>query len=109
MCIDNGLYQTFDLGVTKHTAVNSFGKFVEFVNPRHDKYWNPRLDLLQSRRDHCKKKTAVGTTGANLSRRANVNVQGKHEIFSINLAEKLLRIQKLTQLLWESGFCKVVG
>ena len=55
--VDNGLYQAFDLGVTKHTAVNSYGKFVEFIIPRHDKYWNPVVDLLQSRRDHCKKKS----------------------------------------------------
>ncbi len=55
--VDNGLYQAFDLGVTKHTAVNIYGQFVEFANSRHDSYWNPRLDRLQSRRDHCKKKS----------------------------------------------------
>ncbi len=55
--VDNGLYQAFDLGVTKHTGVNVYGRFVEFANSRHDRYWNPRLDLLQSRRDHCKKKS----------------------------------------------------
>jgi putative transposase len=55
--VDNGLYQAFDLGVTKHTAVNSYGKFVEFYVSRHDKYWNPIVDLLQSRRDHCLKKS----------------------------------------------------
>ena len=55
--VDNGLFQAFDLGVTKHTAVNSYGKFVEFRNSRHDKYWNPIVDLLQSRRDHCLKKS----------------------------------------------------
>lgn len=53
--VDNGLYQAFDLGVTKHTAVNSYGRFVEFNNSRHDKFWNPIVDSLQSRRDHCKK------------------------------------------------------
>ena len=52
---DNGLYQAFDLGVFKHTAVNMRGRFVQFRNPRFDKYWNPKLDTLQSRRDHCKK------------------------------------------------------
>jgi putative transposase len=55
--VDNDLYQAFDLGVTKHTAVNSYGKFVEFYVSRHDQYWNPIVDLLQSRRDHCKKKS----------------------------------------------------
>ena len=55
--VDNGLYQAFDLGITKHTAVNSYGRFVEFMNSRHDQYWNPIVDRLQSRRDHCKKKS----------------------------------------------------
>jgi putative transposase len=55
--VDNGLYQAFDLGVTKHTGVNVHGKFVEFANSRHDLYWNPRLDKLQSKRDRCKKKS----------------------------------------------------
>ena len=55
--VDNGLYQAFDLGVTKHTAVNLNGRFVEFRNSRHDRYWNPILDRLQSRRDRCRKKS----------------------------------------------------
>jgi putative transposase len=53
--VDNGLYQAFDLGVTKHVGVNVYGRFIEFANSRHDSYWNPILDKLQSRRDHCKK------------------------------------------------------
>lgn len=53
--VDNGLYQTFDLGVTKHTAVNVNGKFIEFKNNRPDRYWNPKIEQIQSRRDHCKK------------------------------------------------------
>ena len=55
--VDNGLYQAFDLGVTKHTAVNIHGRFMEFKNPRFDRYWNPMVDVLQSRRDHCKKRS----------------------------------------------------
>ncbi len=55
--VDNGLYQAFDLGLTKHMGVNVYGRFAEFSNSRHDHYWNPRLDRLQSRRDHCKKKS----------------------------------------------------
>ena len=55
--VDNGLHQAFDLGVTKHTGVNVYGRFVEFGISRHDRYWNPRLDRLQSRRDHCKRKS----------------------------------------------------
>jgi putative transposase len=53
---DNGLYQAVDLGITKTiTAVNMQGKFLEVKNPRPDKYWNPQIDAIQSRRDHCKK------------------------------------------------------
>jgi len=52
---DNGLYQAFDLGSMKHTAVNSRGRFVEFINRRPDKYWEKKLSNIQSRRDHCKK------------------------------------------------------
>ncbi|MFX0205616.1 MAG: RNA-guided endonuclease InsQ/TnpB family protein [Candidatus Hodarchaeota archaeon] len=53
--VDNGLYQAFDLGITKHTAVNLQGKFLESTVRRSDKYWQPRVRLLQQRRDHCKK------------------------------------------------------
>lgn len=54
--MDNGFYQAIDLGVTKTiTAVNTQGKFFEATNPRPDKYWNPKVDAIQSRRDHCKK------------------------------------------------------
>ena len=54
---DNGLYQAWDLGVTKHVAVNTSGKFLEVRNARPDRYWNPKIDAVQSRRDHCKKKS----------------------------------------------------
>ena len=55
---DNGVYQANDLGITKTvSAVNTKGKFFEAKNPRPDKYWNPIIDALQSRRDHCKKKS----------------------------------------------------
>jgi len=54
--IDNGLYQAIDLGITKIiTAVNIHGKFLEVKNPRPDKYWQPKIEQVQSRRDHCKK------------------------------------------------------
>ena len=53
---DNGQYQAIDLGITKIvTAVNSKGRFLEVRTPRPDKYWNPTISKLQSRRDHCKK------------------------------------------------------
>jgi putative transposase len=51
---DNNLYQAIDLGINKTvTAVNTESKFFEVGNPRQDKYWNPILDSIQSRRDHC--------------------------------------------------------
>ncbi|MFX0184518.1 MAG: RNA-guided endonuclease InsQ/TnpB family protein [Candidatus Hodarchaeota archaeon] len=52
--IDNGLYQAFDLGTTKHTAVNIHGRFLESTVKRPDKYWEPKIRSLQQRRDHCK-------------------------------------------------------
>ncbi|MFX0052755.1 MAG: RNA-guided endonuclease InsQ/TnpB family protein [Candidatus Hermodarchaeota archaeon] len=54
MYVDNGLYQAFDLGITKHTAVNIQGNFLESAIKRPDKYWQPRVQLLQRRRDRCK-------------------------------------------------------
>lgn len=53
--VDNNKYQAFDLGIIKQTCINSDGKVKEFINKRPDKYWKPKLETLQSRRDHCKK------------------------------------------------------
>ncbi len=53
--IDNGYYQAFDLGIIKHTAVNSSGKFLETTVKRPDKYWHPHIQSLQQRKDHCMK------------------------------------------------------
>jgi len=54
--VDNGLYQAVDLGVNKIvTAVNSQGKFFEVKNQRPDRYWQPIIESLQSRRDRCKR------------------------------------------------------
>ncbi len=51
---DNGIYQAIDLGVTKIvTAINTDGKFFEVKTPRPDNYWNPKIDVAKSRRDHC--------------------------------------------------------
>ncbi|MFX0208060.1 MAG: RNA-guided endonuclease TnpB family protein, partial [Candidatus Hodarchaeota archaeon] len=44
--IDNGLYQAFDLGITKHTAINLHGKFLESTVKRPDKYWEPKMRSL---------------------------------------------------------------
>ena len=54
---DNGLYQAFDLGITKQTAVNMEGKFFELKNIRPDLYWNKTIDRITGRRDHCIKHT----------------------------------------------------
>ncbi len=54
---DNLLYQAFDLGTTKQTAVNLQGKFIEFANQRPDKYWEKPVTELQSKRDHCRKQS----------------------------------------------------
>ncbi len=62
--VDNGQYQAWDLGITKHVAVNSAGKFIEVTNARPDKYWNNKIDAMQSRRDHCKKKLRINTEPA---------------------------------------------
>ncbi len=53
--IDNGYYQAFDLGIIKHAAINSSGKFLETTVKRPDKYWQPYIRSLQQRKDHCLK------------------------------------------------------
>ncbi|MDD1673545.1 MAG: RNA-guided endonuclease TnpB family protein [Methanomicrobiales archaeon] len=52
---DNGLYQAWDLGISKQVGVNLEGKFIQVENPRPDKYWKKPLAEVQSRRDYCKK------------------------------------------------------
>jgi putative transposase len=54
--VDNGKYLAIDIGVSNIvTAVNTDGKFIQIKNKRVDKYWQPKIEKLQSRRDHCKK------------------------------------------------------
>ncbi|MHA1309082.1 MAG: RNA-guided endonuclease InsQ/TnpB family protein [Candidatus Heimdallarchaeota archaeon] len=55
--INNGIYQTIDLGVMNIVAaVNSHeGKTITIKNKRVDKYWQPKIEEIQSKRDHCKK------------------------------------------------------
>ena len=56
--IDNGNYQAIDAGITKIvTCINLKGKIHEVQTPRPDKYWQPKMDKIKSRRDHCKKKS----------------------------------------------------
>jgi len=54
---DNGIYQTIDQGIINLVAaVNSHaGKTITIKNNRVDKYWQPKIEEVQSKRDHCKK------------------------------------------------------
>ncbi len=54
---DNGIYQAIDLGVMNLiAATNSHaGKSIVIKNNRVDKYWQPKINELKSKRDHCKK------------------------------------------------------
>ncbi len=53
--MDNGLYQAFDLGTNKHSAVNLHGQFFDSTIKRADKYWEPKVRNIQRRMSHCKK------------------------------------------------------
>ena len=53
--VDNGIYQAFDLGTIKQTAVNSMGKFIDFKNRRPDKYWVGSITQVQRRLSHCRR------------------------------------------------------
>ena len=54
--VDNDRYQAIDLGITYIvTAVNTQGKFLVVNNQRPDKYWNPKIAEVHSRKDKCKK------------------------------------------------------
>ena len=56
--VDNNQYQAIDAGITKIvTCINLKGKIHEVQTPRPDKYWQPKMDKIKSRRDHCKKKS----------------------------------------------------
>ncbi|MCE7744729.1 MAG: IS200/IS605 family element transposase accessory protein TnpB [Candidatus Heimdallarchaeota archaeon] len=54
---DNNIYQAIDQGVINLVAaVNSHaGKIITVKNKRVDKYWQPKIEEVQSKRDHCKK------------------------------------------------------
>ncbi len=54
---DNGLYQALDLGISQTAGVNLHGKFISFRHRRADLYWKKKLEQVQSKRDHCKKKS----------------------------------------------------
>ncbi len=53
--VDNWIYQAFDLGIIKQTAVNSKGRFMDFKNQRPDKYWISSINDVQRRLSHCRR------------------------------------------------------
>ncbi|MHA2497175.1 MAG: RNA-guided endonuclease InsQ/TnpB family protein, partial [Candidatus Hodarchaeales archaeon] len=53
---DNGPYQALDLGIENIvSAVNLHGKFTQFANKRPERYWRPKLAVVQAKRDRCTK------------------------------------------------------
>ncbi|MHA1308334.1 MAG: RNA-guided endonuclease InsQ/TnpB family protein [Candidatus Heimdallarchaeota archaeon] len=54
---DNLIYQAIDQGViTIVSGINNLtGKTTQIKNQRVNKYWQPKINELQSKRDHCKK------------------------------------------------------
>jgi putative transposase len=54
---DNGKIQTWDLGLNEHVAVNMNGKFFRTKVKRFDKYWIPQIQVMQAKRDRCRKRS----------------------------------------------------
>ncbi|TQD27578.1 RNA-guided endonuclease TnpB family protein [Methanolobus vulcani] len=54
---NNNSYLAIDIGSSKQTMVDSDGKFKELKNRRPDKYWESKIQSIQSRRDHCKNRS----------------------------------------------------
>ncbi|MHA2270493.1 MAG: RNA-guided endonuclease InsQ/TnpB family protein [Candidatus Hodarchaeales archaeon] len=53
---DNSFYQAIDLGIENIvSAVNLHGKFTQFRNKRPERYWRPKLAVVQAKRDRCTK------------------------------------------------------
>jgi putative transposase len=78
---DNGLYQAWDLGITKQTGVNMQGKFTEIRNIRPDKYWSKPVSELMSRRDHCKRNSNGRKFYNNLKRKCERKCQNQIKDF----------------------------
>ncbi len=97
--VDNGLYQAFDLGVTKHTGVNVHGRFIEFASSRHDSYWNSRLDRLQSRRDHCKKKSRKWRTLNNAYKKHKRKCSQQTRDFQHKLSRRIVENTKANTII----------
>ncbi len=87
---DNHLYQAFDLGATKQTAVNLQGKFKEFANQRPDKYWQKPTEELQSRRDHCKQNSKKRNKIHNLLAKCKRKSANQLKDFQHKLSRKIV-------------------
>ncbi len=96
---DNGLYQAFDLGVTRHVGVNSHGKFIEFPVVRPDRYWKVPIAELQARRDHCKKKSRKWRTLNRLKRKCERKQSNQIKDFQHKLSKKLVENTRAATIL----------
>lgn len=89
--IDNRLYQAIDLGVTKTvTAVNMYGRFLEVKNPRPDKYWQPKIQEVQSKQDHCKKNSRRWNRYNNKLKKMMRKSANQSKDFQHKLSKKLI-------------------
>lgn len=96
---DNGYYQAFDLGITKHTAVNTSGKFMEFYNERPDKYWKKSIATVQSRRDHCKKFSRKWFMLNRVKRRCEKKRSNQMKDFQHKLSKKIVNNTKANTII----------
>ncbi|MFA5408898.1 MAG: transposase [Bacilli bacterium] len=97
--VDNGFYQAWDLGVTKHVAVNSAGKFLEVTNARPDRYWNPKIDAMQSRRDHCRKKSRKWKNLNRIKRKMERKRSNQLKDFQHKVSKKLVENTRANTIL----------
>ncbi|MGM0771301.1 MAG: RNA-guided endonuclease InsQ/TnpB family protein, partial [Halobacteriota archaeon] len=82
---NNDTYLAIDIGTTKQTMVDSEGNFTELVNRRPDKYWEPKVQQIQARRDHCLKnsrkwKLLHGNLGRMKRKSSNQLKDNQHKI-----------------------------
>ena len=88
---DNGKYQAIDLGITDIvTAVNMDGKFLKVRNQRPDKYWQKKIEVIQSRRDHCKKRSRKWNILNNNLKRMRRKCANQIKDFQHKLSRKLI-------------------
>ncbi len=95
----NGKYQAFDLGVIKHTAVNSDAKFIEFKNKRPDKYWQKKIQKIQSRRDHCKRDSRKWNILNNNLNRMKKKCTNQIKDFQHKLSSKIIKNTKANTII----------